>query len=471
MVKFLVSQKNQLRKDLKTRHITMISIGGVIGAGLFVGTGGLIKSAGPGAILSYLIGGILVVLVMRMLGEMAVANTDSGSFSTYAGQALGPWAGYTIGWLYWFNWIIINAIEATLAGAIIHDRFPSIPVWIGSLFLIIIMTVTNIYSVKIFGEFEYWLACIKVTTIIIFLCLGVAMISGFVPGIESPGISNLIGNGGFFPNGFLPVLLGVVFVAFLISGSEVAAIAAGESENPEKNVIKAINSVVWRLLLFFVGSVAILVTVLPWNDANLLKAPYASVFALAGLPAAAEIMNIVVLTSLLSVLNSGIYTSSRMLYSLAQKGEAPRMFLQVNKRGVPVWAILACVFFAFICAILKFVSPDKMFAFLANSSGGITIVMYIFIAFSHLRMRKNKEKVNPEDIKVKMWLFPYLTYITIAILFAIFIAQVFIEGMRSQFFLTSLIVILVIASYFLFHFKKQGSLASKEEYEKQRFDY
>lgn len=467
----MVSQKNELRKDLKTRHITMISIGGVIGAGLFVGTGGLIKSAGPGAVLSYLIGGILVVLVMRMLGEMAAVNTDSGSFSTYAGQALGKWAGYTIGWLYWFNWIIIIAFEATLAGAIIHEWLPSIPLWIGSLLLTLLMTVSNIYSVKIFGEFEYWLACIKVGTIIIFLCVGVAMILGFVPGIESPGVSNLTGIGGFLPNGFLPVLLGVVFVAFLISGSEVAAIAAGESENPEKNVIKAINSVVWRLLLFFVGSVAILVTVLPWNDAELLKTPYASVFDLAGLPAAAQIMNIVVLTSLLSVLNSGVYTGSRMLYSLAQKGEAPRLFLKVNKRGVPVGAIWACVFFAIVCTVLKFVSPDKMFAFLANSSGGITIVMYIFIAFSHLRTRRKREKENPGSLKVKMWLFPYLTYITIGILFAIFIAQAFIDGMGSQFFLTSLIVVLVISSYFLLHYKRDRSIPSKEEYEKQGLDY
>ncbi|RNB80223.1 amino acid permease [Brevibacillus fluminis] len=461
------TQKNELRKVLKTRHITMISIGGVIGAGLFVGTGGLIQSAGPGAVLSYLIGGIIVVLVMRMLGEMAAVNTDSGSFSTYAEQAFGPWAGYTIGWLYWFNWIIIIAFEATLAGAIIHDWLPSIPIWIGSFLLTILMTISNIYSVKIFGEFEYWLACIKVATIIIFICLGTAMIVGIVPGIESPGTANLTQIGGFFPNGFLPVLLGVVFVAFLISGSEVAAIAAGESENPEKNVVKAINSVVWRLLLFFVGSVAILVTILPWNDSNLLKTPYASVFNLAGMPAAAQIMNIVVLTSLLSVLNSGIYTGSRMLYSLAQKGDAPRMFLRVNKRGVPVGAIWACVFFAIVCTVLKFVSPDKMFAFLANSSGGITIVMYIFIAFSHLKTRRNREKENPHLLKVKMWLFPYLTYITIAILFAIFIAQAFIDGMRSQFLLTSLIVVLVVASYF-FLYKKQRALPAKEESDKAR---
>lgn len=459
----MAHQQQTLHKDLKKRHITMISIGGVIGAGLFVGSGAIIQSAGPGAILSYIIGGLIVVLVMRMLGEMAVLNPDSGSFSTYAHQALGPWAGYMIGWLYWFNWVIIVAIEATLVGAMIHQWLPSIPAWIGSLALTILMTLTNIYSVKTYGEFEYWLAFIKVVAIIAFLCLGTAMIFGFVPGIESPGLSNLTGNGGFFPNGFLPVLLSVVFITFSLVGSEVAAIAAGESENPEKNVMKAINSVVWRILVFFIGSVAVLVTVLPWNAKDLLKTPYASVFDMAGLPAAAQIMNIVVFISVLSVLNSGLYTSSRMLYSLAQKGEAHRIFLQVNKRGVPVWAVLASTCFAYICAIFKFVSPDKLFAFLANSSGGVSMLVYIFIAVSHIRMRRKIEKENPGALKVKMWLFPYLTYATIIVLLGVFVAQAFIEDMRLQFYLTSLIAVLVIASYFVFYRKKQAPSGFEEK--------
>ncbi|PEZ84133.1 GABA permease [Bacillus sp. AFS017274] len=454
MVTIVALQTNELKHGLKTRHVTMISIGGVIGAGLFIGSGTIIDSAGPGAILSYIIAGLMIVLIMRMLGEMAVVNPDSGSFSTYAHQAFGPWAGYTIGWLYWFNWVIIIAIETTLLGTMIHDWVPGIPMWAASLSFPILMTVTNIYSVKAYGEFEYWLAFMKVAAIVIFLFLGAAMIFGFVPGFDSPGLSNITGDGRFLPNGFLPVLLSVIFITFSLSGSEVAAIAAGESENPEKNIIRAINSVVWRLLLFFVGSVTVLVIVIPQGAKDLLKTPYASVFDMAGLPAAGQVMNIVIFTSLLSVLNSGLYTSSRMLYSLSIKGDAPKILSRVNKRGIPIWALMASVFFAYVCTTFKFVSPDKLFAFLANSSGGVTMIMYIFIAFSHLYLRKKSEKENPGTLKVKMWLFPYLTYVTIAVLFIIFVAQAFIDSMRLQFFLTTLLTILVIGSYFLFYHKK-----------------
>jgi len=449
LVIFLAKEKQELQKDLKTRHITMISIGGVIGGGLFVGSGTIIQSTGPAAILSYIIGALMVVLVMRMLGEMAAVNPDSGSFSTYAHKAIGPWAGYTIGWLYWFNWLIIIAIEAVLLGVMINNWFPSIPTWIASLFVIIMMTMTNVYSVKLYGEFEYWLAFIKVVAILAFLVLGVSMIFGLVPNVDRPDLSMISENGGFFPKGIMPVLLSVVFISFSLSGSEVAAIAAGESDNPEKNVIRAINSVVWRLMIFFVGSVSILVIFMPWNNAELLKLPYASLFQMAGIPAAAEIMNGVVFLSLLSVMNSGIYTSSRMLFSLAKKGDAPFIFSKLNSRGTPVWAIYASIIFAFICAMLKFISPDKLFAFLANSSGGVTMLMYMFVSVSHIRLRRKAEREDPGKLKVKMWLFPYLTYATLAMIITIFVAQAFIADMRMQFYMTMLATAVVIAIYFL----------------------
>lgn len=450
-------QNNELKHDLKTRHVTMISIGGVIGAGLFVGSGTMILSAGPGALISYIIAGILIVLIMRMLGEMAVVNPDSGSFSTYAHQALGPWAGFTIGWLYWFNWLIIVAIEATLLGGMVHDWLPSIPIWVGSLTFPILLTITNIFSVKTYGEFEYWLAFIKVSAIVIFLCLGAAIILGLVPGVSTVSLSNLISGDNFFPHGWMPVLLSVIFITFSLSGSEVAAIAAGESENPQKNIIRAINAVVWRLLLFFVGSVTVLIMVIPSDAKELLKTPYASVFEMAGFPAAAQIMHIVIFISLLSVLNSGLYTSSRMLYSLSKKGDAPGFLSRVNKRGIPFWALAVSVAFAYLFTLFKFVSPDKLFVFLADSSGGVTMIMYIFIALSHIRLRRKMEKENPEKLKVKMWLFPYLSYITIFLVLSIYIAQIFINTMRSQFFLTSLLTVLVIGSYFLFNYKREGT--------------
>ncbi|WP_042349248.1 amino acid permease [Bacillus massiliigorillae] len=457
-------QNTELQKNLKTRHVTMISIGGVIGAGLFVGSGNIILQTGPAALLSYLLAGLIVVLVMRMLGEMAVINPDSGSFSTYANNAIGPWAGYMIGWLYWFNWVIIVAIEATLLGQMVNMWFPSIPVWVASIVFPLLMLLTNIFSVKAYGEFEYWLATIKVVAIIAFLCVGVAMIAGIIPGYEPQGFSVIKDNGGFFSQGFFPVLLSVIFITFSLSGSEVAAIAAGESENPEKNIIRAINAVVWRLLLFFVGSVSILVMIIPQDDEKLLATPYASVFDIAGLPAAATVMNLVVFVSLMSVLNSGLYTASRMVYSLSLKGHAPKILSKVNKKGAPIAALILSLIVAYIFTMFKFISPNGVFSFLANASGGVSLLMYIVVAVSQIILRRRMEKTNPAGLKVKMWLFPFLSYATIVVIGGIFIAQAFIDSMRMQFYLTSGLAVCTVLSYFLFvrkHDKANGSLQKK----------
>jgi GABA permease len=448
-------QNSELKHSLQTRHVTMISIGGVIGAGLFVGSGSMIVSSGPGALISYIIAGLLIVLIMRMLGEMAAVNPDSGSFSTYAHQAIGPWAGFTIGWLYWFNWVIIITFETTLLGQMLHNWVPSIPVWVGSVVFPIIMTFTNSFSVKAYGEFEYWLAFIKVAAIIIFLGLGAAIMMGIVPGVKAQGLSELMAGANFFPHGFTPVLLGVIFITFSLSGSEVAAIAAGESTDPEKNIIRAINSVVWRLMLFFVGSVTVLVMVIPQGAKKLLETPFASVFDLAGLPAAGQVMNIIIFISLLSVLNSGLYTSSRMLYSLATKGDAPKILSKVTKRGIPVWALVAGVIFTYVFTLFKFISPNTLFLFLANSSGGVTIIMYVFIAISHIKLRRKTEKENLGTLKVKMWLFPYLTYATILAVTIIYAAQAFISDMQLQFYMTSILTAAIIGAYFVFYRRKE----------------
>ncbi|MBN6189367.1 amino acid permease [Aneurinibacillus sp. BA2021] len=443
-------EEQQLKKGLKTRHLTMISLGGIIGAGLFVGSGAVINQTGPGAVVSYAIAGLLIVLVMRMLGEMAVQNPDSGSFATYARQAIGPWAGYTIGWLYWFFWVIVIAIEATAGGAIMNGWIPALPIWAWSLVLTFLLTITNVFSVKSFGEFEYWFAMIKIAAITLFILLGLAIIFGLVPGIPSPGLSNLTGHGGFMPKGFGAIFVGIVTVVFSFFGSEIAAVAASESENPQKSVMIAIRSVVWRILLFFIGSVAVLVTLLPWNAGDALKSPYVTMLAMLGIPGAAEIMNIVVLVAVLSCLNSALYTNSRMLYSLAKQGNAPHALLKVNKGGVPVRAVWASTFFAYVCAIFSFVSPDKLFLFLVNASGAIALLVYLAIAVSHLRMRRKAEQKNPGALQFKMWLFPYLTYVTIVGMLAILLAMAFIPDMRSQFYLSLLLTLAVIGSYFLF---------------------
>ncbi|WP_411675453.1 amino acid permease [Bacillus sp. S3] len=449
-------QPEKLKAGLKQRHLTMISLSGVIGAGLFVGSGIIISKTGPGAILSYVIAGLIVVLVMRMLGEMATVNPNTGSFAVYAGDGIGPWAGYTTGWLYWFFWVIVIALEAVAGAAIIHEWLPSIPVWMISLALIVLLQLTNIFSVKSFGEFEYWFSIIKIGSIILFLILGLAVILGFVPGIKPPGVSNLTNFGGFIPNGVGSVIVGIAIVFHAFVGVEIPAIAAGETSDPVSSVKKALNSVVWRILIFYIGSIAVVVTLLPWNSGTLLKSPFVSVLELIGIPSAAVFMNIVVLTALLSCLNSGLYTSSRMLFSLSQKGDAPNIFSKLSKNGVPVFAVIGSTLFAFISTIFSYVSPDKIFFFLVNSSGGVGILVYLAIAVSHLRLRNRIEKANPGIFKVKMWFFPYLTYATIAAMISVLILMAFIESQRPQFIFTSLFTIIVISSYFVNRRRKES---------------
>ncbi|MFC5589519.1 amino acid permease [Sporosarcina soli] len=451
-----MKQQGQLKSDLKIRHISMISIAGVIGAGLFIGSGAVINASGPGAILSYAFAGTIVVLVMRMLGEMAAAYPTSGSFSTYASDAIGPWAGFTIGWLYWFFWVVVIAIEAIAGAAIMQYWIPDFPLWLMALILTVLLTLTNLFSVKSFGEFEYWFSLIKVISIGLFLVVGLCVIFGWYPGVGAPGTANLLGNGGFIPTGFGSVLLGITVVIFSFMGTEIVAIAAGESDHPGKAVRIATNSVIWRILIFYIGSIAIVVTLLPWNSANILVSPFVAVLDYIGIPAAAQLMNFVVLTAVLSCLNSALYANSRMLYGMAKKGDAPKAFLKLSKKGVPVRAILFSTVFSYIAVIFSYTSPDKIFLFLVNSSGAVALLVYLVIAFSQLQMRRILEQEKPEALQLKMWLFPYLTYATILCIAGIFIAMLIIESLRIQAILTLLIASLTITSYFIFVRKKEG---------------
>ena len=443
------TEQDQLNPDLKIRHIGMISLGGVIGAGLFIGSGAVINATGPGSILSYALAGLIVILVMRMLGEMSTANPTSGSFSTYASDAIGPWAGFTIGWLYWFFWVVVIAIEAIAGAAIMQYWIPNFPLWLMALILTVLLTLTNLFSVKSFGEFEYWFSLIKVISIGLFLVLGLCVIFGWFPGIDAPGTSNLVGIGGFMPSGISSVLLGITVVIFSFMGTEIVAIAAGESAHPAKAVRIATNSVIWRILIFYIGSITIVVTLLPWNSTTLLVSPFVAVLDYIGIPAAAQIMNFVVLTAVLSCLNSALYANSRMLFGMAKKGDAPKAFLKLSKKGVPIRAILFSTIFSYIAVIISYVSPDKVFLFLINSSGAVALLVYLVIAVSQLRMRKRLERENPDALQLKMWLFPYLTYATIICISGIYIAMLIIESLRVQALLTSLIAIITIASYFI----------------------
>ncbi|WP_030314546.1 amino acid permease [Streptomyces sp. NRRL B-3229] len=408
-----------LQAGLKNRHLSMIAIGGVIGAGLFVGSSSGIATAGPGILLSYALVGTLVVLVMRMLGEMSAANPTSGSFSAHADRALGRWAGFSIGWLYWFFWVVVLAVEATAGAKILEGWIPAVPQWGWALIVMVVLTATNLVSVGSYGEFEFWFAGIKVVAIGAFIVVGLLAVFGVLPGVhtDQAGFSNLTGHGGFLPNGPGAILTGVLLVVFSFMGSEIATLAAGESEDPQRAVTKSTNSIIWRIAVFYLGSIFVVVTLIPWDSKSIQdKGSYVAALDSLGIAHAGQIMNFIVLTSVLSCLNSGLCTASRMAFSLGERGDAPKAFARVNGRGVPMAAILASVVFGFVAVFFNYLSPDKIFLFLVNSSGAVALFVWLVICFSQLRMRKIIQAEAPEKLVVRMWLYPYLTWATAALI-------------------------------------------------------
>ncbi|MGX1756525.1 amino acid permease [Streptomyces lydicus] len=434
-----------LQAGLKNRHLSMIAIGGVIGAGLFVGSGAGIAAAGPGILLSYALTGLLVVLVMRMLGEMAAASPTSGSFSAYADRAMGRWAGFTIGWLYWFFWSVVLAVEATAAASILTGWVPAVPQWAWALLVMIVLTGTNLISVGSFGEFEFWFAGIKVVAIVVFIVVGALAICGLPPGGAPVGTENLTGHGGFLPHGPGAILSGMLLVVFSFMGSEIVTLAASEAPNPVQAVRKAVNSVIWRIALFYLGSIAVIVTLLPWNSKAVEKSPYVAVLESLDIPYAGTVMDVVVLTAVLSCLNSGLYTASRMAFSLGQRGDAPKSFATVNKGGVPAVAIWASVAFGFVATIFSYTSKDTIFQFLLNSSGAVALFVWLVICFSQLRMRRVIERETPERLTVRMWLYPWLTYATIALIVFVIGYMFYNPDGRQQMVLSVVAAVVVLA--------------------------
>jgi len=439
-----------LRHSLKQRHMTMIALGGVIGAGLFVGSGVVIRATGPAAVISFVITGLLVVLVMRMLGEMAAALPAVGSFYEYARLAfsdrprLGELAGFLTGWMYWYFWVIVVALEAVAGAGLVRFWLPHEPAWLVSLVLLVALTLTNILSVKSFGEFEFWLASIKVAAIVVFLLLAGVYVLGLWPGV-APSVANLTVHGGFAPNGLLPILTGAVATTGFYFGAELVTVAAAEAAEPAKAVATATNSVISRTLLFYVGSILLVVCLVPW-DSPAIATPYVSALNAMGIPAAAQIMNAVILTAVLSALNSGLYASSRMLFALTRRGDAPAGLARLSRNGVPRRAILLATLFGYGAVVMSFVSPDTVFAFLVNSYGTVAIFVYMLIAISQLRLRARLERDDPARLRIKMWGYPYLTWLAIAGMTSIVLAMAFIPDQRTPliFGLISLAILLLL---------------------------
>ena len=437
---------NDLEQGLKPRHVTMLSIAGVIGAGLFVGSGHAIAAAGPAVLLAYAAAGTLVVLVMRMLAEMAVASPDTGSFSTYADRAIGHWAGFTIGWLYWWFWVLVIPLEANAAATILHAWFPDVAIWAFTLIITLLLTATNLFSVKNYGEFEFWFALIKVVAIVGFVILGLAAIFGFLPTSQVSGVSHLFDTQGFMPNGMGAVLAAILTTMFSFMGTEIVTIAAAESKNPGQQITKATNSVIWRIGLFYLLSIFIVVSLVPWNDPTLAAVgSYQTVLERMGIPNAKLIVDLVVLVAVTSCLNSALYTASRMMFSLGKRGDAPAVSQRTNKSGTPYWAVLLSTGAAFLAVFANYVAPAAVFEFLLASSGAIALLVYLVIAVSQLRMRQKRTAAG-EKIVFKMWLFPGLTYAVMVFIVGTLTIMLFQEAHRVEIIATGVLSLLVVAA-------------------------
>jgi len=438
--------ENKLKRGLKRRHLNMIAIGGTIGTGLFLASGYNIEKAGSGGgPLAYLLIGILVYFLMQGVGEMSTFYPTSGAYQTFAGLFVHPVFGFAVGWNVWVNASISIGAELVGGAMIMQQFFPDINPVIWCIIIGVGILLLNMIDVKAYGEAEFWFAGVKVVTIIAFMVTGILMIFGVI-GTQGPiGFSNWT-SASFMPNGIMSVALVSIGVIWSYLGVETVTIAAGETENPQANVPRAIKTVFFRIALFYVGSVTIIGLVVPYDKVDVLHNGYAGVFAMAGIGFAATLMNIVILTSLASCANSVVYIASRMLMALAQEGKAPQIFSKINKRGIPVPAILLTMSVGFVSLLTNFVSPDKVFIWLISIAGFNTLLSWFGILLSHVKFRKwlvaNGGKV--ENLKFKTKFYPIAPIISLAVLVAIGVAMATSSDTRFSF----LIGVPMMAIYF-----------------------
>ncbi len=432
-------EENQLKRGLSNRHIQLIALGGSIGTGLFLGIGPAAVLAGPSVILGYAVAGIIAFFIMRQLGEMVVEEPVSGSFSHFAYKYCGSFAGFASGWNYWILYILVSMAELTAIGVYVQFWWPEVPLWASSLFFFLVINALNFASVKVYGETEFWFSIIKVVAIIAMILFGTyLLISG--TGGEQATIHNLYNDGGFFPKGFFEkttngsfqgLLAAMALIMFSFGGLELIGITAAEAENPEKNIPKATNQVIYRILIFYVGALVILFALSPWQQITTDSSPFVMVFQnLNGMEfelfgekifftrLIANVLNIIVLTAALSVYNSSVYSNSRMLYGLADQGNAPKFLKKLNRQSVPINAILISSCFAAICILINKVIPEEAFSILMSLVVSSLIINWVMISYTHLKFRQAKNKENSQT-KFPSLFYPISNYICFIFLFGI----------------------------------------------------
>ena len=419
--------------QLKSRHLTMMGLGSAVGAGLFLGVGLGIQISGTSVLISYAVAGVLIALIMWMLGEIAAARPSLGSFSTYAGQAFGHWARFTMGWIYWFMLIMVMGAEITGAAAIIGSWFDIAP-WIPALIAVAFFAVVNFAAVRGFGEFEFWFAIIKVAVIIAFLVIGILMALGILPGMDlSRAGTNFTDN--FLPNGMPGFAAGLLAVAFAFGGIELVTIAAAESEDPARNVATAVRAIIVRIMIFYIGSIVVITMALPFSqiqDADAAAdSPFTLVLEAAKIPFAAGFMEAIIALALLSAFNAQIYATSRLVFDMAKDHCAPKFFLKTNHSGSPINAVILSMIFAFASVGLQFWNPPGLLAFLFNAVGGCLLVVWAFIVASFLKLHPQL-KANGEITDIRVPGYPWLPWATAAALAALTIFMLFDPSARNQ---------------------------------------
>ncbi|MBM2657232.1 amino acid permease [Staphylococcus pseudoxylosus] len=426
-----MKDNNELQRGLGARQMRMIALGGTIGVGLFMGATSTIKWTGPSVIFAYLIAGIFLFLVMRAMGEMVYLHPTSGSFANFASDYIHPVAGYLTAWSNVFQWVVVGMSEVIAVGEYMNYWFPDLPQWIPGVIVVALLAGANLVSVKAFGEFEFWFAMIKVVTIILMIVAGFGLIFfGLGNGGEAIGLSNLWAHGGFMPNGWIGFFFALSIVIGSYQGVELIGITAGETKDPQKNIKSAVNGVIWRILIFYIGAIFVIVTVYPWNELGNIGSPFVATFAKVGITFAAGLINFVVLTAAMSGCNSGIFSASRMSLNLSQKGMLPKFFGKVMKNGVPIWTVLAIATGILIGALLNVILPlfikgaDSVFVYVYSASILPGMVPWFMILISHLRFRKN----HPEEVEGHPFKMPggaFTNYITMAFFIMVLIGMLF----------------------------------------------
>jgi GABA permease len=437
----------KLSRSLQGRHLTMISIGGIVGAGLFVASSTSIMAGGPATFISYAITGLLILLIMRMLGEMSTALPNVRSFTEFARAGLGDGAGFVIGWLYWYFWVLVVPVEAIAGAKILQHWLDFTQLQIG-LGLMAVMTCVNLMSARSYAEFEFWFASIKVAAILVFIAIAASFAFGWTAP-HGATFGNLVNYGGFIPNGWVAVLAAVPTVFFAMTGAEITTIAAAESAQPGRAVAKMSTSVIWRILIFYVISLFLIVSVVPWTAVRSGESPFTLALDTMHVPWAGTIMSAIILTAVLSCLNSAFYVSSRVLFILADRGDAPKALVKVNSRQVPTASVLIGAAAGFLGIIAATQGQQKVFDFLLSSSGAVIVFVYMTIALAQINLRRKRERAGAPEPAIKMWLYPYLSYGAIAGMAAVMIAMAVTAKLQQDFYFSCLTLGVAVLAYWV----------------------